>query len=71
MRNSDRLDDVYTEILRLHKEYVPDWRVGQLWVNFLRWLATEKHRDLFFPEEDELMEHFREFIKIMSPYKRM
>lgn len=70
MRNPDRLDNVYTEICKLHKEYLPDWRVGQLWVNFYGWLMYEKGRDMFFPEEDKLLEYFIEFVSVNSPYER-
>ena len=70
MRNPNRLDSVYAEIARLHKEYLPDWRVCQLWVNFYRWMDVEKHKDLFFPEEDKLLEYFSEFVDVSTPYKR-
>lgn len=70
-RDPNRLDDIYAEIARLHKEYLPDWRVGQLISNFVGWMYSEKHRDVFFPEEDEFMEYFTEFVDVMTPYRRM
>ena len=65
MRNPDRLDKFYAEKCRLHKKYLPDWRVGQLDSNFYGWLAQNKERDLFYPEEDEMIKRFKEFIKDM------
>ena len=62
MRNPDRLDSVYAEICRLHKEYLPNWRIGQLWVNFYGWLMNDKGLDMFFPEENRLLEYFIEFV---------
>ncbi len=41
--------------------YMPDWRVGQFWMNFLVWIQSEKKRDLFFPEEDEMLTYLKEF----------
>lgn len=41
--------------------YMPDWRAGQFWVNFLSWIQNKKERDPFFPEEDELLTYLKEF----------
>jgi hypothetical protein len=40
-----------------------DWRVGQLDSNFYGWLMGEQKRDLFFPEEDEMLRWLKEYIK--------
>lgn len=61
MRDPNRLDKFYDEMKEIHKKYFPDWRYGQLCSNFFGWLMTEKKRDLFFPEEDEMIEHLREY----------
>ncbi len=29
--------------------YMPDWRVGQFWMNFLGWVQNEKNRVSIFP----------------------
>lgn len=71
MRDPNRFDNIYSEIARLHKEYLPDWRVGQLMSNFSRWMGHEKKRDLFFPEDDKIMDYFIEFVDTMSPYRRI
>lgn len=63
MRDPNRLDKFYDEMKEIHKRYFPDWRVGQLCANFFGWLMAEKGRDLFFPEEDEMIEHLREYAR--------
>ena len=61
MRNPERLNNFYNEVSRLHKTYLPNWRAGQLWMNFLWWLQNNKKIDPFFPEEDKMIELFKEF----------
>ena len=61
MRNPDRLFDFYKAMTCLHKKYCPDWRFGQLMMNFFYWLQTEKKIDPFFPEEDRMLELLKEF----------
>ena len=61
MRKPERLYDFYRELTRIHIEYFPDWRFGQFCSNFFGWLTTEKKLDLFFPEENEMIEYIREF----------
>ena len=34
MRDPERLDDFYKKIRKLHQKYVPDWRFGQLIMNW-------------------------------------
>lgn len=61
MRNPKRLDVFYKELCRIHKDHFPDWRFGQFCSNFFGWLASEKRIDLFFPEEDKMMEYIQEY----------
>lgn len=61
MRNPERLDAFYEELCRIHKEHFSDWRFGQFCSNFFGWLASEKGRDLFFPEEDKMIEYIQEY----------
>lgn len=70
MRDPDRLDKFYDEMKKIHKKSFPDWRFGQLMSNFFGWLMSEKKKDLFFPEEDGMMEYFREFANDTSPLYR-
>ena len=46
---------------------MPDIRVGQLHSIFYGWLASVKSRDLFFPEEDKMLEYFKEYLKENCP----
>ena len=61
MRDPSRLDSFYDEMKKIHKESFPDWRFGQLCSNFFGWLMSEKGIDLFFPEEDKMIDYFREY----------
>lgn len=61
MRNSEKLNNFYDEVKRIHKTYLPDWRAGQFWLKFFEWLQYEKKRDGFFPEEDELLRYLKEY----------
>lgn len=62
MRDPNRLDNFYTELCQIHKKYCPDWRFGQLCSNFFGWLASKKQIDLFFPEEEKMLEYLYEYI---------
>lgn len=42
----------------LHKQYVPDWRWGQLVYNFIC-----EHGDPFYWEEEETLERLEEYLK--------
>lgn len=61
IRDPNRLYNFYNEVTRLHMTYMPDWRAGQFWLNFLSWLQNEKGIDIFFPEEAEMITYLREF----------
>ena len=63
MRKAERLDYFYDEMSRLHKKYLPQWRFGQLCSNFFSWLMSAQGRDIFFPEEDEMLKWFKEYLK--------
>lgn len=70
MRDPNRLDKFYDEIKEIHKKSFPDLRFGQLWSNFFGWLFSEKSRDPFFPEEDELIKYFIEYANTTSMFYR-
>ena len=70
MRNAERLDKFYDELREIHKKSFEDWRFGQLCSNFFGWLYQEKGKDLFFPEEDDMIEYLKEYAKIISPWHR-
>lgn len=61
MRNPDRLDSFYDEVKKIHKQYFPDWRFGQLFINLTNWLWANKSMDIFIPEEDEIIKYLKDF----------
>ena len=63
MRNPDRLYGVYNKIEQLHREKLPDWRIGQLFENFTIWHQQKVGQDLFYLEEDAFLERLEDFIK--------
>lgn len=67
-RDKDRLDEFYNGLKEIHKRAFPDWRFGQLYSNFFRWLMHSKGRDLFFPEEKEMLAYLNEYAKETSRY---
>ncbi len=69
MRDPNRLADMYKTMLKLHKENIPDWRLGQLLMNFLGWYYGKYHTDCFYIEDKEFIERLQVFIEeSCSPY---
>ena len=62
MRDINRLDKFYDELKEIHKKNFPDWRFGQLLVNVLADWQAETKRDIFFLEEDEMIQIFRDYV---------
>lgn len=61
MRDPNRLDKFYDELKEIHKKISSDWRFGQLICNVLGdWQAKTK-RDIFFPEDDEMIKIFEDY----------
>ena len=68
MRDPNRLNEFYNTMKTLHQACFPDLRFGQLMSNFFGWLMQKYQMDLFFPEEDKMLEYFREYCKEFSRY---
>ena len=68
MRNPERLDSVYLQLCEIHKKSFPDMRLGQFLLNTLGWISSTKKRDPFFPEEDEMVELFKEYANSNSKW---
>ena len=61
-RNTFQIGVLVSELKEIHKKHFPDWRFGQMIVNVLAdWQAKTK-RDIFFPEEDEMIQIFRDYV---------
>lgn len=61
MRDQNRTYDFCKELATIWSEEFPDWRFGQLMYNFIVWCTNTKKCDIFFVEEKEFMELFKEF----------
>jgi len=69
MRDPKRIDKFCNELKKCwHK--VPDWRFGQLISNVLGAYVSETNRDIFFPEDDEILAFFKKYFEQegASPY---
>jgi hypothetical protein len=62
MRDPERLDNIYETMLKDHKEKLPDWRMGQLWSNFLGIVYSKTGRDPFYIEDAEFLKQWNDFI---------
>ena len=67
MRNPDRIDNFCKELAKIWKNNACDWRFGQLIINFETWVRIYKGiGDIFYIEEDVMMQHINEFVKHMK-----
>lgn len=67
MRNTKRID-IFCDQLKKVWHCVPDWRFGQLMSNMLGDFVAETGQDIFFPEDDEMMNFFMKFAETYSTY---
>lgn len=69
MRDPKRIRD-FCNRLAACWECVPDWRFGQFVSNVLGDYTAQTHRDIFFPEDNELIGFIESYfnIKGASPY---
>ena len=63
MRDPKRIPGFCNRLARVW-EQVPDWRFGQLMSNVLSEFQAQKHRDIFFPEDEEMISFFEEYMKL-------
>jgi len=70
MRDPNRIK-VFCDNLASLWSKVPDWRFGQFISNVLGAYVSETKRDIFFPEDDELMAFMKNYFKQsgVSPYE--
>ena len=66
MRDPNKLYDFYNKLQKIHITFFPDWRFGQLMSNFFGWLMNDKGIDLFFPEEDKMIEYLQEYTESLG-----
>ena len=63
MRDKNRIPEFTKELEIIWMQCYPDWRFGQLMMNFLNYVALEYKRDPFFPEESEMLKYLKEYAK--------
>lgn len=62
MRNKNRIKPFCDTLANIWGENVPQWRFGQLICNVFGEMASAG-RDPFFPEEDEMINYFKNYFK--------
>lgn len=62
MRDPNRIEPFMQELGTIWKEKCPDWRFGQLMFNLMRVMQTH-NEDIFYKEEDELLEYVRNWFE--------
>ena len=63
MRDPKRLDDFYRRMKDIHQEKLPDWRFGQLMLNFLSMYMMGNETALFYMEDKELIKRLEEYVE--------
>ena len=69
MRDNNRIPEFTKELERIWMQCYPDWRFGQLMINFLNYVASEYNHDPFFIEETEMLKYLKEYEKKSIYYK--
>ena len=73
IRDPERIDIFTSELNRIWKTYYRNWRFGQFMSNFLGFVTSQKKRDIFFPEEDEMLTYLKEFCgeEVITTWKKL
>lgn len=61
IRDPNRLYNFYSQLCEIHRRSFPDQRFGQFMMNALGWINSTKKIDPFFPEEDKMLELFKQY----------
>ena len=62
MRDPKRLAGFYETMGKIHAEFLPDWRFGQLMQNFIGWHYQKYGTDVFYVEEEKMLERFSSYV---------
>ena len=62
MTKAERLYDFYDFLRDIHMEHYPDLRFGQLMEVIFCWIRSDKKRDPFYVEEDDMKNLLSEYI---------
>lgn len=60
MRNVNRIYEFCNQLATVWATKCPDWRFGQMMSNVLGKMQSEG-RDIFFPEEKEMMDYIKKY----------
>lgn len=60
MRDPKRIDEFIKVLTELWKTF-PDWRFGQMMTNFFRFVDSETNTDIFYIEDDKMLEFLKEY----------
>ena len=71
MRDPNRIQKFCNELADLWR-IVPDWRFGQFISNVLGAYVAETRRDIFFPEDEDLMAFMKKYFESegATPYEK-
>ena len=62
MRDPNRLYKFYENLRDIHMTHFSDWRFGQFMLNFMEWYYNKYKRDVFYIEDDKILNYIEEFI---------
>ena len=60
IRDSNRIDEFCQELATLWKNHYPDMRFGQFVLNLYTYISNNA-RDMFFVEDQQMMQYIKEF----------
>lgn len=63
MREPKRLYNFYFELQKNHIAFFPDLRFGQLMSNFFTWIMDNKGIDIYFLEEEKIIEYLKKYVE--------
>ena len=69
MRDPNRLDAIYKQMLSDHKNYFPDWRFGQAMQNFIDEVQGNTKKDLYYLNDAEILAHWNKFTERMKGHR--
>lgn len=61
MRDINRIPEFCDEFAKCWMKAAPDQRFGQFISNFFGWIFTTKKVDIWFPEEQKMLQYLREY----------
>jgi hypothetical protein len=63
MRDPKRIQKFCDDLAKCWR-CVPDWRFGQLISNVFGQFVYDTQKDIFFPEDDEILDYFKKYFHV-------